>query len=230
MHAEIAIFLKRSKAHGRVALSQFACQQLFCEAVVCRAAKVRFLASSSFLWFEPVLPSVGFFSLSSPSSFAISRFLNYFFDELDYSPVQQFCEVTIFAPKWIQTLGARPQTAVLTMYEPHWEAINVAVQWLVRCPFFFLSWKTGLQACLACRGSILFTGVGKSGFIAQKISQTLISTGTRAMYLNPTDALHGDLGIVSQDDLIVLLSKSGTTEELIRLVPFAKVTSICLLL
>ena len=50
-----------------------------------------------------------------------------------------------------------------------------------------------LQACLACKGSIVFTGVGKSGFIAQKISQTLISTGTRAMYLNPTDALHGDL-------------------------------------
>lgn len=59
-------------------------------------------------------------------------------------------------------------------------------------PNNFLS-HTHLQACLACRGSILFTGVGKSGFIAQKISQTLISTGTRAMYLNPTDALHGDL-------------------------------------
>jgi arabinose-5-phosphate isomerase len=79
-----------------------------------------------------------------------------------------------------------------------------------------------MQACLACTGSILFTGVGKSGFIAQKISQTLISTGTRAMYLNPTDALHGDLGIVSPDDLVVLFSKSGNTEELVRLVPFAK--------
>ncbi len=80
-----------------------------------------------------------------------------------------------------------------------------------------------MQACLACRGSILFTGVGKSGFIAQKISQTLISTGTRAMYLNPMDALHGDLGMVCREDLIVLFSKSGNTEELIRLVPFAKV-------
>lgn len=81
-----------------------------------------------------------------------------------------------------------------------------------------------LQACLLCRGSILFTGVGKSGFIAQKISQTLISTGTKAMYLNPTDALHGDLGIVRKEDLVVLFSKSGNTEELVRLVPYAKVS------
>lgn len=80
-----------------------------------------------------------------------------------------------------------------------------------------------LQACLHCKGAILFTGVGKSGFIAQKISQTLVSTGTKAVFLNPTDALHGDLGIVSKDDLVVLFSKSGNTEELIRLVPFAKV-------
>ena len=81
----------------------------------------------------------------------------------------------------------------------------------------------GLQACLACTGSILFTGVGKSGFIAQKISQTLVSTGTKAVFLNPTDALHGDLGIVSKHDLVVMFSKSGNTEELIRLVPYAKV-------
>ena len=71
----------------------------------------------------------------------------------------------------------------------------------------------------------MFTGVGKSGFIAQKISQTLISTGTKAMYLNPTDALHGDLGIVRKEDLIVLFSKSGNTEELVRLVPYAKVST-----
>ena len=80
-----------------------------------------------------------------------------------------------------------------------------------------------LQACLACKGSILFTGVGKSGFIAQKVSQTLVSTGTKAVFLNPTDALHGDLGIVGKEDLVVLFSKSGNTEELIRLVPYARV-------
>ena len=80
-----------------------------------------------------------------------------------------------------------------------------------------------MQACLQCRGAILFTGVGKSGFIAQKIAQTLVSTGTKAFALNPTDALHGDLGILGRGDLVVTVSKSGSTEELLRLVPFAKV-------
>ena len=74
-----------------------------------------------------------------------------------------------------------------------------------------------------CTGSILFTGIGKSGFIAQKIAQTLVSTGTKAVFLNPTDALHGDLGIVGAGDLVVVVSKSGNTDELIRLVPYARV-------
>lgn len=64
--------------------------------------------------------------------------------------------------------------------------------------------------------------MGKSGFIAQKISQTLVSTGTRAAFLNPTDALHGDIGIVGPCDVVVLFSKSGSTEELLRLVPCAR--------
>ena len=83
-----------------------------------------------------------------------------------------------------------------------------------------------MQACLACKGAILFTGVGKSGFIAQKIAQTLVSTGTKAFFLNATDALHGDLGIVSAGDLVVVVSKSGNTEELVRLVPYAKAKSL----
>ncbi|GAB4819506.1 hypothetical protein N2152v2_006552 [Parachlorella kessleri] len=79
-----------------------------------------------------------------------------------------------------------------------------------------------LQAVLRCPGKILFTGVGKSGFIAQKITQTLVSTGTKAVFLHPVDALHGDIGIVSRDDILVCFSKSGATEELLRLVPYAK--------
>jgi D-arabinose 5-phosphate isomerase GutQ len=86
-----------------------------------------------------------------------------------------------------------------------------------------LTFTMSVQACLDCRGSILFTGIGKSGFIAQKVCQTLVSTGTKAVFLNPTDALHGDIGIVGQDDLVVIVSKSGATEELLRLVPYAKV-------
>lgn len=75
---------------------------------------------------------------------------------------------------------------------------------------------------LGCKGSVLFTGVGKSGFVAKKINQTLVSTGTRALWLAPVDALHGDIGLVSQGDILVMFSKSGTTKELLTLVPYAK--------
>ncbi|KAH7288569.1 hypothetical protein KP509_31G032000 [Ceratopteris richardii] len=78
------------------------------------------------------------------------------------------------------------------------------------------------RLCFHAKGSIFFSGVGKSGFVAQKISQTLVSTGTKAAFLNPTDALHGDIGIVGSHDVVVLLSKSGATEELLRLVPCAR--------
>ncbi|XP_011004042.1 PREDICTED: probable arabinose 5-phosphate isomerase [Populus euphratica] len=78
------------------------------------------------------------------------------------------------------------------------------------------------QTLLNCNGTIFFSGVGKSGFVANKISQTLISLGIRAGYLSPVDALHGDIGALSSSDILVLFSKSGNTEELLRLVPCAK--------
>lgn len=65
-----------------------------------------------------------------------------------------------------------------------------------------------------CRGRIIVTGVGKSGIIARKIAATLTSTGTPATFLHPVDGLHGDLGIVSRDDVGIFLSKSGATSEL----------------
>jgi arabinose-5-phosphate isomerase len=79
-----------------------------------------------------------------------------------------------------------------------------------------------IQECLNTQGLIIFTGVGKSGIIAEKIAMTLISTGTKALYLPPTNFLHGDIGILSEKDLFVLMSRSGETEELLNLVPFAK--------
>ncbi|GLJ17291.1 hypothetical protein SUGI_0300140 [Cryptomeria japonica] len=78
------------------------------------------------------------------------------------------------------------------------------------------------RVLMDAKGVIFFTGVGKSGFVAQKISQTFVSTGTKAVFLSPTDALHGDIGIVGSNDVLVLFSKSGTTEELLRLVPCAR--------
>lgn len=78
------------------------------------------------------------------------------------------------------------------------------------------------QASLKCKGLLIFTGVGKSGIIAEKIAMTLTSTGTRALYLPAMNFLHGDIGMVSEGDLVFLLSKSGETEELLNLVPFFK--------
>lgn len=71
----------------------------------------------------------------------------------------------------------------------------------------------------ACTGSLFFTGIGKSSYIAQKIAATMLSTGTKAFYLPPIDALHGDLGMLSTQDLLLVLSKSGETDELLALLP-----------
>lgn len=71
-------------------------------------------------------------------------------------------------------------------------------------------------------GRVVFTGMGKSGIIARKIVSTMNSTGTAAIFMHPTDALHGDLGMVRKDDIVILVSKSGYTEELIDLVPMFK--------
>ncbi|MBT8383790.1 MAG: SIS domain-containing protein, partial [Ignavibacteria bacterium] len=72
------------------------------------------------------------------------------------------------------------------------------------------------------KGRVVLTGMGKSGLIARKIVATLNSTGTAAIYLHPTDALHGDLGMVRKDDVVIIISKSGATEELSKLLPMLK--------
>jgi len=74
----------------------------------------------------------------------------------------------------------------------------------------------------ACKGVIFFTGVGKSGLVAKKIAMTMTSTGTRSLYLSPVDALHGDIGIVTENDLFILLSKSGESDELMNLLPILR--------
>jgi arabinose-5-phosphate isomerase len=71
-------------------------------------------------------------------------------------------------------------------------------------------------------GRVVLTGMGKSGHIARKIMSTLNSTGTAAIYLHPTDALHGDLGMVRSDDVVIVISKSGNTPEILTLLPMFK--------
>lgn len=73
-----------------------------------------------------------------------------------------------------------------------------------------------------CKGRVIITGVGKSGIIARKIVATMNSTGTPAMFLHPSDAIHGDLGMVRKDDVVICISKSGKTDELSNLLPMFK--------
>ena len=72
------------------------------------------------------------------------------------------------------------------------------------------------------KGRVIVTGMGKPGFIAQKVSATLSSTGTPSLYLHPAEALHGDLGRVTKEDCVVAFSNSGETEEIIKLLPIIK--------
>lgn len=73
-----------------------------------------------------------------------------------------------------------------------------------------------------CEGKVVILGVGKSGIIGQKIAATMTSTGTAALYLHPSDALHGSLGIVQGDDVVMVLSNSGETDELVAMLPYLK--------
>jgi len=73
-----------------------------------------------------------------------------------------------------------------------------------------------LQLLYECRGRVILTGMGKSGLICRKIAATLASTGTAAFFMHPAEAVHGDLGVIQADDVVVALSYSGETEELVR--------------
>ena len=75
---------------------------------------------------------------------------------------------------------------------------------------------------LDCRGRVVVSGIGKSGHIARKLAATLASTGTPAFFVHPAEAGHGDLGMITPDDVVVMLSNSGETDELILLTPHLK--------
>ena len=79
-----------------------------------------------------------------------------------------------------------------------------------------------VRILLECRGRVIVTGMGKSGIICRKIAATLASTGTPAHFLHPAEAIHGDLGVIQADDVVIALSNSGETEELLRLLETIK--------
>lgn len=84
------------------------------------------------------------------------------------------------------------------------------------------SFEKAVEIILNSRGRVVVTGMGKSGLIGKKIAATLASTGTPAFFMHPAEASHGDLGMVTSDDVIIAISNSGETEEVIRLIPFLK--------
>ncbi len=95
--------------------------------------------------------------------------------------------------------------AILDLKEVIGESINEAVNLI-----------------LDCRGRVVITGIGKSGIIGRKINATLASTGTPSFYLHPSEGLHGDLGMITREDIVIAISNSGESEEVLRLIPSIK--------
>src|SRR6187397_2576440 len=79
------------------------------------------------------------------------------------------------------------------------------------------AFERAAELLLGCQGRVVVTGMGKSGIVAQKIAATLSSTGTPSFFMHPAEALHGDLGMLVRGDVVIALSNSGETEEIVRL-------------
>ena len=84
------------------------------------------------------------------------------------------------------------------------------------------SFVKACEACENCKGKIIVMGLGKSGHIADKIAATFASTGTPAFFIHPSEAIHGDLGMIDKEDVVLILSNSGETEEIVSLIPMIK--------
>lgn len=84
------------------------------------------------------------------------------------------------------------------------------------------SFARAVDLLLQCRGRVVVSGIGKSGHIGRKIAATLASTGTPAFFVHAAEAVHGDLGMITRDDIVLALSHSGTTEELLTILPLAR--------
>jgi arabinose-5-phosphate isomerase len=84
------------------------------------------------------------------------------------------------------------------------------------------SFVTAVEIILSCRGRVVVSGMGKSGHIARKIASTMASTGTPAFFVHPAEASHGDLGMITREDLVIALSYSGESDELLTIIPLIK--------
>jgi len=84
------------------------------------------------------------------------------------------------------------------------------------------NFEEAVKVILKGKGKLIISGMGKSGIIAKKIAATMASTGTPSFFLHPAEAYHGDLGMIEQDDIVLLISNSGETDEILKLIPFLK--------
>jgi len=84
------------------------------------------------------------------------------------------------------------------------------------------NFEKAVYTIMQCRGKLIISGMGKSGIIGKKIAATLASTGTPSFFLHPGEAYHGDLGMVGKEDMVLLISNSGETDEVLKLIPFFK--------
>ena len=113
-----------------------------------------------------------------------------------------------------------PSTHALDMARDVLQIEADAVRALVtRLDERFLS---AVELLLRCKGRVVVSGIGKSGHVARKIAATLASTGTPALFVHAAEAAHGDLGMITRDDVLVALSYSGEGDELLRMLPVAK--------
>ncbi len=100
------------------------------------------------------------------------------------------------------------------------EIIRAEAEAMLAIPFD-INFSKAINAMLACRGRVITTGMGKAGHIAQKMAGTLCSTGTSSVYLHPGEAEHGDLGLLSEGDVILAYSTSGKTREVVEMLGLA---------
>lgn len=88
------------------------------------------------------------------------------------------------------------------------------------------AFKKAVEILLGCRGKVIVCGIGKSGIVARKIAATLSSTGTPSVYLHPGEATHGDMGMVTEDDVFLAVSKSGSNEEMAKILPYLRAMKV----
>lgn len=95
---------------------------------------------------------------------------------------------------------------------------------------FQKNFSSAIESIYKCKGKVVISGVGKSGIVAQKIVATFNSTGTHSVFLHSADSIHGDLGIIEADDVVMLISKSGESDEIKNLIPYLKNINVKIIL